>query len=83
MHNLYLHHSPYHMCWDLLLSRVTLLQYHDDHFHRHSGEQSTGTVINSRAPMNNNDLCGKLRCLGVLVFVYMCSAVQCISACIS
>ena len=43
------------MCWDLLLSQVTLLQCHDDHLHWHTGEQSSGTVMNSRVPMNINE----------------------------
>ena len=46
------HHSPCHVCWDLLLSQVTLSQCHDDHLHWHSGEQSSCTVMNSRVLMN-------------------------------
>ena len=51
IHDLYTQHSPCHMCWDLLLSQVTLSQCHDDHLHWHSGEQSSGPVMNSRVPM--------------------------------
>ena len=49
------HNSPSHVCWDLLPSQVTLSQCHDDHLHWHSGEQSSGTVMNSRVPMNINE----------------------------
>ena len=52
LYNLYTQHSPRHVCWDLLLSQVTLSQCHDDHLHWHSGEQSSGTVkcINEYSP---------------------------------
>ena len=48
------HHSPCHVCWDLLLFQVTLSQSQDDHLYWHSGEQCFGPVMNSRAQMNNN-----------------------------
>ena len=49
------YHSPCHVCWDLLFSQVTLSQCHDNHLHWHSGEQSSGPVMNGRVPTNINE----------------------------
>ena len=48
------------MCWDLLLSQVTLLQCHDDHLHWHSGEQSFGTVMNIKVIIRSVWLCNQV-----------------------